>query len=165
MAIRDANRPARAVTGCCADRVSATVGWEAKALFRRSHCWAVVLGDKAPAPVSDGGCLTVPAAGAHHKIGSTKADGRMADGAAYFACGVANEAGRVPLSPDPTDCTTGDGNLCTGAAAAASGQVASACRCALDFGAVDVAVVGTEEATDGEKLSSLTQSLLNLPLY
>ena len=101
-------------------------GGEAEALFWRSHCWTVVLGDKAPAPVSDGGCLTVPAVRAHHKVGSAKADGCMADGATCFACGVADEAGRVLLSPDSTNSTAGDGNLCTGVAAAASGQVASA---------------------------------------
>ena len=97
------------------------VGGVAETLFRRSDGWTVVQGDKVPAPVSDGGCHTVLAAGAHYKVGSAKADGCMADGAACFACGVADEAGQVPLSPDPTDCTAGDGNLCTGAAAAASG--------------------------------------------
>ena len=101
-------------------------GGEAEALFWRSHYWTVVLGDKAPTPVSDGSCLTVSAAGAHHKVGSAKVDGCMADGAACFACGVANEAGRVPLSPNPTNYTVGDGNLCIGAVVAASGQVASA---------------------------------------
>ena len=126
MAIRDANRPASAATGCCADRVSAVAGGEVEALFWRSDGWTVVLGDKAPAPVSDGGCLTIPATGAHHKVGSAKADGCMADGAACFACGAADEAGQVPMLPDSTDCAAEDSDLCAGAAAAASGQVASA---------------------------------------
>ena len=93
MAIRDANRPTSAATGCCADRVSVMAGGEAEVLFWRSDGWTVMLGYKASAPVSDGGCLTVPAVGAHHKVGSAKADGYMADGAVCFACGVADETG------------------------------------------------------------------------
>ena len=93
MAIKDVNRPASAAIGYCADRVSVMAGGEAEALFRRSHCWTVVMGDKASTPMSDGSCLTVPAVGAHHKVGSAKADGYMADGAVCFACGVADETG------------------------------------------------------------------------
>ena len=125
VAIRDANRLASAATGCCADKVNVVAGREAEVLFWRSDGWAVVLGDKASALVGDGGCLTVPTVGAHHKVGSAKADGCMGDGATCFACSAADEAGRVLMSPDSTDCVVGAGNLCTGAVAAASGQVAS----------------------------------------
>ena len=68
-------------------------GGEAEAFSWSFDCWTVVLGNKAPAPVSDGSCLTVPAIGAHHKVGSAKADSCLANGAACFACGVADEAG------------------------------------------------------------------------
>ena len=85
-----------------------------------------MLGYKVLAPVSDGGYLTVLAVGAHHKVGSAKADGCMANGAACFACGAADEAGQVLMSPDSTDYAAVDGNLCTSGAAAMSGQVASA---------------------------------------
>ena len=52
-----------------------------------------MLGDKAPTSMGDGGCLSREAMGAHHKAGSAKADGCMADGAAYLACGAVDKAG------------------------------------------------------------------------
>ena len=101
-------------------------GWEVEAFFWGADNWAAMLGDKAPASMSDGGCLTVEAAGARHEVGSTEADGYMADGAACFARGAADEVGRVLMLPDSTDCTTKNDNLCAGAAAAADRMVASA---------------------------------------
>ena len=79
-----------------------------------------------PASMSDGGCLTIEAARARHEVGSAKVDGCMADRAACFARGVADEVGRVPMSPNPTDSATGNGNFCTSAATAADGLLASA---------------------------------------
>ena len=43
-----------------------------------------MLGNKAPVPMSDGGCLTVLATGAHHQVRSAKADNCMTDGATCF---------------------------------------------------------------------------------
>ena len=126
MAIRDENRSARDATGGCADRVSAVARGEVEALFRVSNSWAAVQGDKTLASVSNGGCLTVEAAGAGHEVGSAKANGCVVDGAAWLARGVANEAGRVPMSPDPADCTIGDGNFYAGAVAATDGLLTSA---------------------------------------
>ena len=85
-----------------------------------------MLGDKVPALVSDGGCLSKAVVGTLHKVGSTEADDYMVDGAACFAYGATDEAGRVPMLPYSTDCTTGKGNLCVGATAAVGGLVASA---------------------------------------
>ena len=53
----------------------------------------VVLGDEAPAPVCDGGYFSVVAVGVFHNVGSAKANGSVADGAACFACGAADEVG------------------------------------------------------------------------
>ena len=50
-------------------------------------------------------------------------------------------------SPESTNCTPRKGNFCTGAAAAASEQVAGACRSAPDSGAV----IGTGVAVEGEE--------------
>ena len=83
-------------------------------------------GDKTPASVSDGSCLTVDVPGAHHEVGFAKADGCMADSAACFARRATDEAGGVSLSPDPADCTTENGNFCAGATAAMGGLLASA---------------------------------------
>ena len=126
MAIRDVNRSTSDATGRCADRVSAVAGWEAEALFWRFDGWTVVFGDEVLAFMSDSGCLTVAAVAAHHKVGSAKVDGCVADGVACLACGATDEAGLVPMSPDSANCTTRNGNLCAGVATAASGLVGSA---------------------------------------
>ena len=76
--------------------------------------------------MSNGGCLTVEAAGARHEVGSAKADGCVTDGAAWLARGAADEAGRVPMSPVSADCTTGNGDFCVGAAAVSDGLLTSA---------------------------------------
>ena len=93
MAIRDANRPVRDATEGCADRASVVARREAEVLFWRSDGGTVVLGHKAPAPVRDGGCFSIAAVGTFHKVRSAKADGCMADRAAYFACRAADEVG------------------------------------------------------------------------
>ena len=79
-----------------------------------------------PASVSNGGCLTVEAVGARHEVGSAKADGCVADGTAWLARSAADEAGRVPMSPDSADCTIENGNFCAGAAVATDGLLNSA---------------------------------------
>ena len=93
MAIRDANRLANAATGGCADRVTAVTGGEVETLSWRSDSWTIVLGDKVPASMGDGDCLSREAVGAHHKASSAEADGCMADGATCLACGAIDKAG------------------------------------------------------------------------
>ena len=77
--IRVVNKPARDAIDGCIDRASIMAGREAEAFFWRSDGWTVVPRDKTPAPVCDGGCFFVAAVGAHHKVGSAKVDGGMAD--------------------------------------------------------------------------------------
>ena len=62
-----------------------------------------------------------PILGILHKVGSAEADGCMPNRAAWLACGVVDEAGRVTLPSDPTDCAIGKGDFCASAAAATSG--------------------------------------------
>ena len=69
----------------------------------------------------DGGRFSVVVMGVFHNFGSGKADGGIADDAAYFACGVADEADSGTPSPKATDCTPRKGDFCTGAAVAGSG--------------------------------------------
>ena len=116
----------RCAAGGYAAKVTAATGGEAKVLLRRADGWAAVLGDKAPVPMGDGGCLPIVVAGILHKAGSAKADSRMPDGAAWFACGTVNEAGRVTLPSDSTDCVVGKGDFHASAAAATSGLLDSA---------------------------------------
>ena len=116
----DSGSIARCAAGGYAVMVTVAAGGEAKVLLRRADGWMAGLGDKAPVPVGDGGCLPVVAAGILHKVGSTKADSCVPNRAAWLACGAVNEAGRVTLPSDLTDCTVGKGDFHASAVAATS---------------------------------------------
>ena len=120
MAIRDANRPTSALIGGGTGKVRAVAGWEAEAFSWRSDCWTVVLGDKAPAPMRDGGCLSEDAVGVLDKSCPAVADSCMLEGATWPTCCTVHEVGRVALPSDPTDCTARNGELYASATAAAS---------------------------------------------
>ena len=121
------SRPiARCAAGEYAARVTATVRGEAQVLLRRADGWAAMLRDKAPVPMGDGGCHPIAAAGILHKAGSVEAESCVPDRTAWLACGTINEAGRVTLPPDPTDCTVEKGDFHASAVAATSRLLNSA---------------------------------------
>ena len=90
-------------------------------LLWRADGWAAMLGDKAPVPMGDSGCLPVTAARILHKAGSAEADSSVPDRAAWLACGAINEAGRVVLPFDLTDCAVEECDFHASVAAATSG--------------------------------------------
>ena len=102
---------ARCAAGGYAAKVTTVAGGEAKVFLRRADSWMVGLGDKAPVPMGDGGCLPVAAVGILHKAGSAEADSCMPDRAAWLPFGTVNEVGRVMLLSDPNDCTVGKGDF------------------------------------------------------
>ena len=86
-------------------------------LLGRVDGWVAMLGDKMPVPMGDSGCLPIAAARILRKARSTEADSGVPNRAAWLACGTVNDASRVTLPPDPTDCSVGEGDFHAGAAA------------------------------------------------
>ena len=117
---------ATCVAGGYAAKITTAAGGEAQVLLRRADGWMAGLGDKAPVPMGDGGCLLVAATGILHKVGFAEANNGMPDRAAWLACGAVNEASRVTLPSDLTNCTVGKGDFHASAAAATSGLLDSA---------------------------------------
>ena len=114
-------------------------------------------GDKALVPVGDSGCLHVAAVSILHKAGSTEADSNVPDRATWLACGAINEAGRVTLSSDSTDCTVGEGDFHASAVAATNGLLDGAGGGAPDFRVAAVAICDMgETAGRGEAVNPAT---------
>ena len=123
-------------------------------LLRRADGWAAMLGDKAPVPMGDSGCLPVVAVGILHKAGSAEADSCMPDRAAWLAYGAINEAGRITLPSDPTDCAVEEGDFHASVAVAISGLLDGAGGGAPDFEAAAVAICDIgETAGRGETVN------------
>ena len=99
-----------------------------------------MLGNKAPAPMRDGGCLPEDAVGVLHKSCPTIVNSCMPEGATGPACCTVHEVSRVALPSDPTDYTARNGELCASAAAAISRSLDSARWGAPDLGATAAAV-------------------------
>ena len=77
-------------------------------LLGRTDGWATMLGDKTPVPMGDSGCLPVTVVRILRKARFTEADNSVPDRATWLACGAVNDAGRVALPSDPTDCSVGE---------------------------------------------------------
>ena len=128
-------------------------------LLRRTDGRAAMLRDKALMPMGESGCLLVAATSILHKAGSAEANSSVPDRATWLACGAVNNADRVTLPPNPTDCSVREGNFHASAAAATSRLLDGAEGHAFDPGGAAVAVGDFGEAAGrGETVNPTTGS-------